>query len=213
MSSGRMKSAPDMRPSDVVLLVPCLVGTLGRSEREMAAALIVRACQLKGDQWGSVGIKEIGETIDADIAAGRQPLAALNRSSFCPRPDFRDLVKEGFARFDGDPEKDASASIELTHKALRAIRRRWYRPSDKPCPKCATLSRCVEWMKDMTDVQPDSPEAIFGPYPILVGGLEFREAYACPVHEEFGFLEDGTPYFFTPEMWVTGPDGKRLFCT
>ena len=72
----------DFRPSDVYLGVPPLVGTMGHAEREFAAALIVRACQVNGDAWHPIEPAELGRVIKADIAAGTEPIASLNHNPF-----------------------------------------------------------------------------------------------------------------------------------
>lgn len=48
-----------MKPSQVVLQIPPLVGTFGRTETECTAALLVFCCQQLGDTWQAVGIDEI----------------------------------------------------------------------------------------------------------------------------------------------------------
>ena len=110
-----------MKPSDVVLCVPPLTATLGRSEREHAAALIVRACQELGDKWQAVSPRQVGEVLRADVAAGRQPFASLGVNPFF-RPDVHDLVAKGFATMREDK------AVELTEKALEAIAK-WARPA------------------------------------------------------------------------------------
>lgn len=105
-------------PSEVVLHAIPLVGTLGRTEREMAAALIVRACQVNGDTWQPVTPKMIREMLERDAADGVEPMASLNRNPFA-RPNFWELVAEGYAS--GDPAKHEP--LALTEKALAKIRK------------------------------------------------------------------------------------------
>jgi hypothetical protein len=78
---------------------PPLVGTLGRTEREAAASLLILACQHHGDVWQPITVKQIGEALRAAVEAGRQPFTALNSNPFW-RPDFHDLVAQGFAAGD-----------------------------------------------------------------------------------------------------------------
>lgn len=118
-------TAIDFKPSDVKLeaCFPPLTDTLGRVEREAAATLIVRVCQIKGDVWQPVMPKEIGEILKADREAKIEPLASLATSPFW-RPDIFDCVELGFARWiDGD---DGKGPVELTEKGLEALRR-WVR--------------------------------------------------------------------------------------
>lgn len=117
----------DFKPSDVDLSgsFPPLAATMGRVEREAAATLIVRACQVKGDAWGPVLPREVGEAWRTDREAGREPLASLASNPFW-RPDVGECVAHGFARWLGDDGEDRSAPVELTEKGLQAISR-WVR--------------------------------------------------------------------------------------
>jgi len=112
-----------VKPSDVVLNhIPPLVGTLGRSESEAAAALLVRACQVRGDKWAPVAAEDLGETLSADLDARVEPWASLDRNPFF-RPDFWALVEEGNARFTGEAGK---SPIEFTEQGIEKLRR-WAR--------------------------------------------------------------------------------------
>jgi len=116
-----MTTDTSFRPSEVTLGVPPLVGTMDRAEREFAAALIVRACQVLGDVWQPIEFRELGRVIEADIAEGREPIASLNRNPFF-RPNF-DLLADGkYGRWVGFPRSRSSA-IELTEVGLEALRR------------------------------------------------------------------------------------------
>lgn len=112
-----MSAAIEFKPSQV-FLGQLLVASFGRAEREAAALLFVRACQVNGDEWQALTPRTVGEAIRADLDAGREPLASLNRNPFF-RPDFWSLVAEGFARWTGD----AGGPLELTGKGLEALRR------------------------------------------------------------------------------------------
>jgi hypothetical protein len=114
----------DFKPSQVILnAVPPLTATMGRSEREHAAALLVRASQVKGDTWQPVTPAILGEVIRADLDGAVEPWASLNRNPFF-RPDFRDLMQAGFARWCAEGK---GAPIELTESGVEALRR-WVRP-------------------------------------------------------------------------------------
>lgn len=107
-----------MRPSEVRLVPPLpLVGTLGRTERECAAAIIVRTCVVHGDTWQPVTPSMLGPVMRADLDAGIEPLASMNRNPFA-RPDFRDLVKAGYATGDLDMR---DAPLTLTQAAVDVI--------------------------------------------------------------------------------------------
>lgn len=114
-----------IKPSDIVLVGMPLTGTLGRSERECAAAIIVRACQELGDKWQAVSGRQIADVIRADVAADRMPFASLAFNPFF-RPDVLDLVEKGFAARSGD-------LVELTGAGLAAIAK-WARPEAEEVP-------------------------------------------------------------------------------
>ncbi len=120
-----MPEQHDFTPSQVFLnCIPPLTATMGRAEREHAAALLVRACQVMGDRWQPVTPAMLGEVIQADLAAQAEPLSSLNRNPFfCP--DFHDLAAKGFARW---TEEDGKGPLELTERGIEALRR-WVRPT------------------------------------------------------------------------------------
>lgn len=111
----------EFRPSDVRLdtSFPPLCATMGRVEREAAATLMVRVCQLSGDRWLPVEPRAIGRTWRGDLEAGVEPLASLAGNPFW-RPDFHDLVAKGFARFTTDDAE--GGPIEFTDAGLDALR-------------------------------------------------------------------------------------------
>ncbi|MFL5303049.1 MAG: hypothetical protein ACJ79R_22185, partial [Anaeromyxobacteraceae bacterium] len=117
--------------SQVVLGVPPLTGTMGHSECEHAAAIIVRVCQVRGDRWQPVSPAMLGEVINTDLDAKAEPFHSLNRNPFF-RPDFCELVEKGFARWCGtDGEK--GLPIELTEAGIAALRR-WVIPANTESP-------------------------------------------------------------------------------
>lgn len=108
----------DFKPSQVVMYTPIpLVGTLGRCEREIAAALLVLACVHHGDVWQPIMPRMIGLALEAAIKEGRQPWKSLETNPFA-RPDFHDLIAAGYAT--GDLSVGGSA-ITLTDKTFTAI--------------------------------------------------------------------------------------------
>lgn len=93
-----------------------LVATLGRSEREVAAAMIVLVLAQDGDTWRPVIPQETGAALKAalelpEYKCFRNPLL---------RPDFHDLVAKGFAKFLETPPV-AGTAIEFTEAGLIAI--------------------------------------------------------------------------------------------
>lgn len=113
---------PSFRPSQVALSVPPLTGTMGRSEREHAATLLLRALVREGDTWQALAPPQIGLAIRADLEERVEPISALSRNPFF-RPDIPDLVAAGFAEFDRERR------ISFTDKGLEALSR-WVRPSN-----------------------------------------------------------------------------------
>ena len=110
-------------PSQIVLRAPLpLTDTMGRAEREVAAALIVRTCHVHGDKWQPVTPRMIGEVIKQDLDDGTEPFKTMNLYPFA-RPDFRDLIKAGY----GEGGGEGGQPIALTEKGLLAIQK-WARP-------------------------------------------------------------------------------------
>lgn len=107
-------------PSDVTLAeVNPLGGTLGRVEREVAAALLVRVCQVRG-RFAPVSLAEVEDL----ISVGDSWTTALLRNPF-QNPSFDELVARGFARV----VTDDPMTLELTDTALERIGRSlWVRP-------------------------------------------------------------------------------------
>jgi hypothetical protein len=111
-----------VKPSEIVLGVPPLVGTMGRAEAEFAAALVVLACEANGDRWQAVAWPQITAAAKAALEEGRRPWLTLLSNPFY-RPDVWELVKRGFARWEGEP----GGPVELTMWGLVAMDR-WHRP-------------------------------------------------------------------------------------
>lgn len=109
------------KPSDVSLTLsfPPLCNAMGKAEREHAATLIVRCCQLNGDTWQPCTPRQLGEAIRHDLDEKIDPLHSLNTNPFF-RPDFRELAASGYARFVGDPDLK-NIPIELTQKGLESL--------------------------------------------------------------------------------------------
>lgn len=106
-------------PSQVVLGTPPLTATMGKSEVEFAAALLVRVCHARGDVWAAQSPRDVQDVLGADIASNRDPVARWNGNPFL-RPDFRRLVEGGYARWTGEA---GSSPLEFTEKGLTALLR------------------------------------------------------------------------------------------
>lgn len=114
-----------IKPSDVNLSAPIpLVGTLGRSEREVAAALLILACVDDGDEWRPVLPKALGLAMTKRKDAPEFPWL---RNPFM-RPDFVELVEKGYAHWFGpphpDPSKGNSCALVLAPAAVALIAER-----------------------------------------------------------------------------------------
>ena len=108
----------DFKPSQVYLGIPPLTATMGRSEREHAAAILVRVCQARGDIWQPVTPAMFGEVINDDLTAKTEPFYSLNQNPFF-NPDFHDIVAKGFARW---VETEGKGPLELTPTGIEALR-------------------------------------------------------------------------------------------
>jgi hypothetical protein len=106
------------KPSDVVLHAPPLAGTMGKAEREHAAALMVRACQQYGDEWGAVPWSAVKSVILADVESKREPVSSLMSNPFF-RPDVKSLADAGYCTITGELGKIESATF--TVKGIRAL--------------------------------------------------------------------------------------------
>lgn len=98
---------------------PPLVGTFKKTEAEVAASLMVRACVLGGDVWQAVTPSDIVRAIQHDIDGKINPIFDMSTNPFC-RPDFDRLVKDGYAEFSGDPESEGRP-IAFTQVGLEAM--------------------------------------------------------------------------------------------
>lgn len=105
----------DFKPSDVPLYGVPLTDTFGKTEMEVAAALLVRTLQRGGDTWRPVPSEELLAAAKADMDEDVRPIASLLRNPFL-RPDFGALDRRDFTRFDG-------TSRELTALGLDVLRR------------------------------------------------------------------------------------------
>lgn len=107
----------DFKPSQVVLAIPPLCGTMGKSEIEYAAALYICACRHFGDEWQPLPPEKIGEAINADLDAKKDPLHSLRDNPFF-RPDLHAFVHSEFVNMEYE-----HGPIEFTEAGYEAIRK------------------------------------------------------------------------------------------
>jgi hypothetical protein len=199
--------------------VPLTGTSMNRLEREWAAAIMVRICQILGDQWAYVSPQDLAKSFDdtADI----NPIARTARNPLIPLPDFVDLVNQGFAEF-YRPGFHESPPIGFTQQGLRALRR-WV---GKSCPKCGMFSPCLWFTNDpkmfgWTVYYEYSPREGKKPlWPEMINDQDFnsqnvwqkcKEIFKCAKHGEYGLLDDGPPFFYEPDTYVLGPNGEKIF--
>lgn len=110
----------NFKPSDVNLCdsFSPLCNTMGHTEAELAAMLLVRACQECGDAWQDIDARMLGAVIKADVAARREPLYGMNHNPFC-RPDMYDLVRRGCAEWVGE----LGTVLRFTQKGFDGLRK------------------------------------------------------------------------------------------
>jgi len=123
---------PTFRPSDVYMVphMP-LASTMGRAEREQAAAMLVHACVELGDAWQLLTLRDVERVFTVAMLEGRAPFASWMRNPFF-RPDFRELCDKGYARWDR-LVVGGELAIAFTDYGLEAMRR-WVRRASPATP-------------------------------------------------------------------------------
>lgn len=101
--------------------IPPLTATFGRTEREVAAAMLVLACTDHGS-WYAAAPPDIGNAI---IERESDPAYRWLHNPFC-RPDFHELVAKGFAEWvDGSPRTTAAGEpmklLRFTDAGIAAL--------------------------------------------------------------------------------------------
>lgn len=82
-----------MKPSDINLgSFPPLTNTFGKTEAELAAALMVHTLHIAGDAFRPLSWSEVVDTITAEVAANRGPWAKLMANPMF-RPSLPELMK------------------------------------------------------------------------------------------------------------------------
>lgn len=98
------------------LYTPPLAGTLGRTETEVAAAVVIFAQERLGLTWGQpIGRAVIGACLRAAVTADVEPIVSWTRDPALT-PDFDALIAGGWATDDG-------TSLALTPALREAIAR------------------------------------------------------------------------------------------
>lgn len=106
-------TAVQAKPSEIALSALPLGNTMGKAEVEMAAALIIRACQLNGDTWQSISGEDLLEVVRL-ASAGNAPEKFWMENPFLS-PDYQGLIERGFAALTDD------GKFELTQAGHDAI--------------------------------------------------------------------------------------------
>lgn len=117
---GSVLKKVDFMPGDVVLHPLPLVGTMGRSELEVAAAMLVFALKAKGIGWQPILMGEVLRAIMDHLP--NEPVASWASNPFL-RPDFLGLESQGFVRRADHPD-----SIVFTLRGIEALRPHVKRP-------------------------------------------------------------------------------------
>ena len=104
------------RPSQVSLSgVPPLVGTMGKSEAEAAAAVLVAFLSANGDEWRPVSSHDVLCFLLPAIDDNKHPLAHMLENPFW-NPEPNAIVDLGFGTWVRDD------SIELTPSGIETLR-------------------------------------------------------------------------------------------
>jgi hypothetical protein len=107
----------EFTPADVVLTTPPLTGTLGKTELEVAAGVMVLILQELGRGWGMVTWQDIQEAIKRAQTDQKGTLWSWFTNPFL-RPDWEGLVDRGLATgVDGHLR-----ALELTPAAIERLR-------------------------------------------------------------------------------------------
>jgi hypothetical protein len=134
-----------------------LVGTLGKSGIECAAAALLFALHKLGREWSApIAVSEIAQVLSAAIDAGEEPVRTWSRNPFL-RPDWGGLVARGFALREQTLD---GLVLTLTSAALERVAAHLV---PEPCRRC---SECVpEWPHHWMTYLPECPEGAEPFYP------------------------------------------------
>lgn len=98
-----------MKPTDIYLGLPPLVGTFGRSELEHAAAVLVMAMQLR-DVWEPITWEDVEKAIEKDPTFAKNPFF---------KPSFFDLIAGGYAVMVDDSMSFTKAGLERLENYMK----------------------------------------------------------------------------------------------
>lgn len=106
------------KPSHVALTTPPLTATMGKTEVECAAAVIVFALARGGDEWRPITAKEVGGVIRHAMDNGVEPVKSWSSNPFLT-PDFAGLIAGGFVT---RTPSDDGAVLEFVPAAIERLR-------------------------------------------------------------------------------------------
>ncbi len=116
------------KPGDVVLTLPCpLTGCFGKTEREQAAFMIVRALAVHGNEWRTISNQEVFDTFKKDVVDNVSPAVDVCRNPFF-RPDAPGLEEHGFILRTGT--NGPNMTNEFTDKGIERLSK-WVRKEDR----------------------------------------------------------------------------------
>lgn len=111
----------DFKPSEVAFdarsYLP-FVGTFRKTEAEVAAAILVRACHFHGDSWQPISFAMAKSAMLADAEAKREPFASWLTNPFA-RPDIYRLEADGFVEKVGDAHQFTAPAFEAMRRWVR----------------------------------------------------------------------------------------------
>ncbi len=113
------------KPSEVGLFRSFLpfIDTFKHSEVELAAGILVATMVYKGDVWESIGNEQIREWMEDEKQKGEY-WSELFKNPFA-RPDFYQLVDDGWAVWEGEPAGKESL-LRLTQATFnRLVEKNW----------------------------------------------------------------------------------------
>lgn len=147
---GRGTVPAGFLPADVVLRVPPLTDTMGRSVIESAAGLLVAVLALRGNKWRPVLWSDVRDVMMAASAAGEPQSGEDTVERFCwdvgrnpfIRPNFNGLVARGFATRD-----EATEAIAFTPEGIAAMAK-WVHMPAAVVPAAAPVVDCSSCGED-----------------------------------------------------------------
>lgn len=113
----------EFKPSQLVVCDPVpFVDTFGRVERECAAAIMVMAMRERDDTWEVIYPRDCAEPLKKFVE--EKGYAWISNPFY--RPDFPELISEGFVEEVGDPVEGKGQGLRFTSEGLAAMKK-WVR--------------------------------------------------------------------------------------